>query len=217
MFTGLSKLISEKIMSKLESKNELPQQKIEPARRKALKQLSLLFVGTLSASSIALAAQGYQAKHETIDRDGEVLSKEKLKLLALIVDLILPATETPAASALDVHGFIDHQLKHCYGAEQQDAFVNGLERLDQLAVKTSKTLFNRLSESQQIALLTEMELGKTDVSPLDKEFIHQLKALTLLGYYTSEVGASQELSYLTIPGGYKGDFPFSSVGKAWAF
>jgi len=204
-------------MNKVESKNEQLQAEIEPARRKMLKQLSVLFASTLSVSSLTVAAQGYKIKPPSADRAGEVLAKEQLAQLALIVDLILPATETPAASALDVHGFIDHQLKHCYGTEQQNNFVSGLERIDQLAVKSFNTLFSRINEEQQISVLTVMETGESSIDSQDKDFIHQLKALTLLGYYTTEIGASQELSYLTIPGGYKGDFPFFLVGKAWAF
>jgi hypothetical protein len=43
-----------------------------------------------------------------------------------------------------------------------------------------------------------------------------LKELTTLGYFTSQPGATQALKYAAVPGPYKGDIPFSEVGKAWA-
>ncbi len=47
-------------------------------------------------------------------------------------------------------------------------------------------------------------------------FFRQLKELTLSGYYTSEVGASQELQWLAAPGRYDADVPLSEVGRAWS-
>ncbi|MEM1118395.1 MAG: gluconate 2-dehydrogenase subunit 3 family protein, partial [Bacteroidota bacterium] len=47
-------------------------------------------------------------------------------------------------------------------------------------------------------------------------FYRQLKELTVAGYYTSEVGATQELQWLAVPGRYDADVPLSAVGRAWA-
>lgn len=51
--------------------------------------------------------------------------------------------------------------------------------------------------------------------PLDSWF-RRMKELTLIGYYTSEVGAEQELRP-TPWGEYRGDIPFSDVGRAWSY
>ena len=40
--------------------------------------------------------------------------------------------------------------------------------------------------------------------------------LTLYGYYTSEVGATQELKYLHTAGEWKADIPYSEVGKSYS-
>lgn len=47
-------------------------------------------------------------------------------------------------------------------------------------------------------------------------FFRVLKELTLAGYYTSEVGMTQELRWLAAPGYYDGDIPLSEVGRSWA-
>ena len=47
-------------------------------------------------------------------------------------------------------------------------------------------------------------------------FFRTMKELTLLGYYTSEVGATRELRYARIPGRFDGCVPFATVGRAWS-
>ena len=43
-----------------------------------------------------------------------------------------------------------------------------------------------------------------------------LKQLTILGYFTSETGASQALNYIAVPGKYDGSYPYKKGDKAWA-
>jgi hypothetical protein len=42
------------------------------------------------------------------------------------------------------------------------------------------------------------------------------KELTLLGFFTSEPGATQVLQYDPVPGAYHGCVPLEEVGKTWA-
>jgi hypothetical protein len=57
--------------------------------------------------------------------------------------------------------------------------------------------------------------GKTTSSK--SPFFTKIKELTVLGYYTSEVGAQQELSYNPMPMRYEGDYDFVKVGKQWSW
>lgn len=61
-----------------------------------------------------------------------------------------------------------------------------------------------------------MEQARDGFDNTDREGLKQLKALVVFGYYTSEPGATQELAYLAIPGGYKGNFKLKEIGRAWA-
>ena len=49
-----------------------------------------------------------------------------------------------------------------------------------------------------------------------RPFFAHVKELTMVGYYTSEIGASQELQYLHTPGRYEGCLPLEEVGRTWA-
>jgi hypothetical protein len=47
-----------------------------------------------------------------------------------------------------------------------------------------------------------------------RAFFAALKELVVVGYYTSEPGATRELRYEPVPGTYQGCLPFSTLGRA---
>lgn len=58
--------------------------------------------------------------------------------------------------------------------------------------------------------------GKVDPEDVGgRSFFRTIKELTLVGYYTSELGSTQELHPVPM-GPFKGDIPLSQVGRAWA-
>jgi gluconate 2-dehydrogenase gamma chain len=62
----------------------------------------------------------------------------------------------------------------------------------------------------------EAELATTPAPK--RPFILMAKELTMLGFFTSEPGATQVLQYIAVPGSYKGCIPLSEAGngKTWA-
>ena len=47
-------------------------------------------------------------------------------------------------------------------------------------------------------------------------YFRMMKDLTLLGYFTSEVGATKALRYIETPGHYDSCIPYKKGDKAWA-
>lgn len=45
---------------------------------------------------------------------------------------------------------------------------------------------------------------------------HTMKELTLVGYYTSEIGATEELQYEHVPGRWEPCAPLEEIGRTWA-
>jgi hypothetical protein len=64
------------------------------------------------------------------------------------------------------------------------------------------------------ALDREAFAGRAD--PLKPSFFRTFKELTLVGYYTSEIGATRELHHAPVPGRYDGCVPLAQVGRTWA-
>jgi glucoside 3-dehydrogenase (cytochrome c) hitch-hiker subunit len=141
-------------------------------------------------------------------RKATFFTEAEMATLRTLVDLILPATDSPAASAADTHYFIDLAIPACATAAAQKTFRDGLEALRQKRLA-------RLRPDEQVAALkaraaTDMEL------PYDQSFFKILKDYTLTGYFLSEAGATQALAYERVPGGFQGDLPLAANQKAWA-
>ena len=71
---------------------------------------------------------------------------------------------------------------------------------------------------RQTQVLREMAATAQDTRATASEppFFDVLKDLTLIGYYTSEIGATQELRYLHAAGYYDGDVPLATIGRAYS-
>jgi hypothetical protein len=58
--------------------------------------------------------------------------------------------------------------------------------------------------------------GKADPEDVGREaFFRTMKELTLVGYYTSQPGSTQELRVVPM-GPYHPDVPYAQLGRAWA-
>lgn len=204
----------------MQKKNIVQQNTLtDRSKRKFLTGLGTLLGGAAAsgllggnAISVAIA---YTPNPNSTASAGKVLSQAHMIMLRNICAIVIPKTSTLGAAEVDTHGFIDNQLHHCHvKAEQQQAKAI-LLKIDQVAEKRFKCVFSECKLEQQLTLLTSLEAGNEGFSKEDIGNFKFLKGMIIFGYYTSEVGATQEQAYLPIPGGFKGSVPYNSVGKAW--
>jgi hypothetical protein len=134
-------------------------------------------------------------------------TEPEMRTLRALVDLILPATDSPAASAADTHFFIDLAIPACATVAAQKTFRAGLRALG--------SGFDRLPPDEQTARLKARAANDMPL-PYEKSFFRILKDYTLCGYFLSEIGATQALAYERVPGGFRGDLPLAPGQKAWA-
>jgi hypothetical protein len=154
--------------------------------------------------SLELSRQGppYQFK---------ALNPHQAATVAVLVDCILPATDTPGAAEAGVPEFIDVIVGEWYDAPERTQFLTGLADLDERSATFGAARFVDLRDDQRVALLTSVETEAfearkaTPAGPTP--FWLRLKSLTLYGYYRSAVGSLQELDRPTIPGRFDGCGP----------
>jgi hypothetical protein len=180
-------------------------------RRSALIKLAGLCGLALSGDALAALAGGGKAPAVP-----GLLSAEALKLTGVLVEHIIPATDTPGALAVGAHRTIDHLLLVCATESQQQGFIAGLARVDAIALAETGKRFGALPARRQVALLHAMDGGTAPCTVQDQHFFRQLKSYTLFAYYTSEAGSTRELAYLPVPGGFKGNFPVRKNTRTWA-
>jgi hypothetical protein len=180
-------------------------------RRQVLLNIAGLLGLSISAESVALidcARQSGSTSH--------VLSDTLLAITAALAEIIIPKTDTPGAIGAGVPEYINHHLRVCIALPRQKLFIAGLQKLNQISLDKFTAGFAELAQQKQIELVTTLESKTHGFTQDDKEFFIFFKSLTLFAYYTSEIGATKELAYLAVPGGYQGSFPFAKIGRAWA-
>lgn len=177
-------------------------------RRDALKNSALLAGCGLSAGTIAAFISGCSS--ETIAA-GNFFSGADLKLLGLVVDTFLPKTDSASATEAGVHTYLDENIASSMKKEEQDQFLKGLHLVNEVSNKEFKNSFEKLSEDEREKVL----LSLNDMDG-EKNYFKILQGPTMYTYFTSELGATEALAYLPIPGEYVPCMPLSEVGKAWA-
>ncbi len=189
-------------------------------RRKAIKQASCLLGMAVSGSALAGVLNGCSANAKP-DWQPQFLTAEEAALATAISARIIPSKSTPGAVEVGVPQFIDEMLSEYYLPEDQEQFRSGLAALEAQSQAVLHKSFVDGSETDQDQVLSEQALlakQQFQASPESpKHFFLMIKELTLLGFFTSEIGATQELQFDEIPGGYQGCVPLESVGgKTWA-
>jgi hypothetical protein len=122
----------------------------------------------------------------------KVLSAHQHQTVAVLTELIIPQTDTPGARAALVDRFIDTLLG---GAEPSDRerFLNGLTWLDGRSQALHRGNFLAQSPAQQVELLTKLSTEASAEDRTGGDFFNAIKAMTITGYYTSEIGLRDEL------------------------
>ncbi len=184
-------------------------------RREMIKRLSVLVGGALSLS--CQQALAVPPSERRIDKPA--YSRETSVLVERLADLIIPATDTPGAAAAGVGEFIDYVVSIWYQDDERLRFIAGIDALEAAARERHGKSFLELGEELQVSLLeplAERAVADAGADFGSGGFFKQLKELTVVGYFTSEVGATQERSYVPMPGAYDGHFKYARVGRQWA-
>ncbi|MFL6214835.1 MAG: gluconate 2-dehydrogenase subunit 3 family protein [Blastocatellia bacterium] len=176
-------------------------------RRDSLKALGLLVGGNLLAP--AALADFLQTAASIKEGKGawqpRLLSAQQAALLTELVEVIIPATDTPGAKAALAHVFVDLYVKDCYPEAQQQVFLKGLDDLDAASRKQQGGGFLKLSPDERLALLKQLERESWERDePVEKSFIRMLKNLTLVGFFSSQPGATRAAEYTRSPGPFEG-------------
>jgi len=207
-----------------------------------MQRVAYLMGGALSAPTMIAMLEGCKSNTATEAATSFTFSTDYKNLVAEIAEIIIPKTTTPGAKEAGVGPFVEMMLKDCYKPSQQEHFMKGLDALEEESKKANGgKKFLESTPAQQTALLKKFEAmsneeakkietakkvldaetglakenkGKAETPPTP--FFKLMKELTLLGYFTSEIGCKQALAYIEVPGKYEGCVKMTSGQKAWA-
>ncbi|HTJ11116.1 MAG TPA: gluconate 2-dehydrogenase subunit 3 family protein [Dinghuibacter sp.] len=164
----------------------------------------------------------WHAWHKT--PDFQFLETHQKTLLAL-AEIIIPTGDTPGAKNCGVDKFIIGMIRDCTDTRDANTFIDGLKNCVQYSYDTFGKNYEDCTTPQQVDILHRFERqgrvgtglwGKVKNRYWGKSFFTTLKELTVVGYCTSEAGASQGLSYVAIPTAYHGCVAMAPGQRSWA-
>ncbi|MBS1501922.1 MAG: gluconate 2-dehydrogenase subunit 3 family protein [Bacteroidetes bacterium] len=188
-------------------------------RREAIGRVALIMGGTLIGAEYLLSGC---RPHTSATSVSELFDQDHEAFLNEVADTILPDTpSSPGAKAAGVGPFMAVMVRDCYETPDQDVFLKGIGKIDEAAQKKFSKGFMDLDATQKTALLTDLDKEAKDYAKTQKpkqpnHYFRMMKELTLLGYFTSEVGCTKALRYVPVPGRYDGCIPYKKGDKAWA-
>jgi len=174
-----------------------------PARRQALRYM----LGWMAAVGIdPPLVEGWMGQaHEAMaqgSREGKkkyrplaegnpgFFTAPEYKALTRMVDLIIPRTDTPGAGDAGVPLYIDIvvRLDDALG----NKFRKGLAELDTASRGATGRAFVDAGNVAQVNMLKAMQ----PASAPGNDFFETVKSMTIVGYYSSEIGLFQELHFV---------------------
>jgi len=186
-------------------------------RREAIAKVAWIMGGTVLGAELFMSTGCNSSQKGT---DG-LFDTEQIGLLDEIAETILPETSTPGAKAARVGEFMTVMVKDCYSKEDQKVFTKGLSTLEDKFKERYGHSFMNSDKAKRTTFLTALDKEQKEFSVTKKphepnHYFSMMKQLTLLGFFTSEVGVTQALRYLPVPGKYDGCTPYAKGDRAWA-
>ncbi|QBA65517.1 gluconate 2-dehydrogenase subunit 3 family protein [Muriicola soli] len=212
-------------------------------RRIALKNMGLALGYSIATPTLLSLVQGCNDV-KAVDWTPDFFTKEEGNVIIKLVDIILPKTDTPSASEVNVHVFIDRFTNEIMEEVQQDMtklslnkFIQnalsetGKEKAEELTAEDLEPIFAKTLQISEEEIIENEELmikntsaaakGENEAVPdevMRYSFSKNLRDMTIWGYKTSEYVGENVLVYLPVPGEYIGcgDLNELTGGKDWS-
>lgn len=200
-------------------------------RREAIRRVSAMLGGaaliggsTLIAACSREGARGVDSATvvgTTPEPRQTMFTPEEVAYLDEIAETILPETSTPGAKAARCGVFMAVMVQDCYEKKDQDIFRAGLTALNEASQKAHSVSFMQATPEQRTTLLTAVDKEAIEYHDRKKDeepnhYFRMVKELTLLGYFTSEIGMTKALRYAETPGRFDPCVPYAKGETIWA-
>lgn len=184
-------------------------------RRNAIQKVAILLGSTFSAPTLMAMQRWEKPEKVNLFSVDFSLNEIQKQIVAQVAEMIIPKTETAGAIDAGVPAFIEMMLKDCYQTPEHLSFIEGVteleqakfleinvtkqvEMLSQIEIQTKKTMKSREVKQTKMGDNEDREEMKAQSKGIP--FWRLMKELTLLGYFTSEIGIKSSFEYVQIPG-----------------
>lgn len=185
-------------------------------RRELLRRAAWMLGGAISAPAALAILQGCSAKDPAVGatafKPKFLTGASQMDIVTEIADIIIPKTDTSGAIDAGVPAFIDLVLADVYPKDAQQRFTAGLGEFAAAAAAGSKPFLEQ-DPAQRIAFVKQSLEQALEAEGNPKPFILMARELTLLGFFTSKVGITENMEYVAVPTAFHGCVPLSQMKK----
>ena len=205
-------------------------------RREAVQRVTALLGGAALMGGDRLLAFSFEpaAIDLAMAQGTGVFSAADVALLDEVAETILPETSTPGAKAANVGAFMALMVTEAYGEPARQVFQQGLRQLDEACRQAHAVSFMQASAAQRLSLVEALDReqhavmedrapkrrlrapGAVSENDEPAHYFRLMKELTLLGYFTSEIGYTRAMRYIESPGRFDPSVPHAPGDKSWA-
>jgi len=184
-------------------------------RREAVRRVALLMGVAMVGSEVFLRGETVAPKALPAFTDADRL------LLDQVGDTIIPATDIPGVKDQHIGAFVTMMVNDCYNEKQHQEFAAGLGKINAASTAKFGGPFGALTPAQRTDLLNAIDAEQKEERKDPKakgggdHYFRMVKELVVLGYFSSEVGATQAVKYIEVPGAFHGDVPYKKGDRAW--
>ncbi|MDX2195696.1 MAG: gluconate 2-dehydrogenase subunit 3 family protein [Cytophagales bacterium] len=190
-------------------------------RRELIRNLTITLGAGICTPTLTSLLQSCSTAPESAFSNKYNLSSIHEKIIPIVAECIIPTTNTPGAIAAKVPAFISMIFKEVYTDIEKIIFIAGLNALSDISYNKYNQPFLTCNSLQHTEILTALEIKERkewddDKKQIkDKKFMILIKDLTLAGFFSSKIGATQVLNYVHIPGRYDGCTELTKGQKCW--
>lgn len=185
-------------------------------RREAIRRVTALVgsVALAGTTDLFTTIEKAHARATVSHLQVGTFTAQDIALLDEVADTILPETKTPGAKAAHVGAFMALMVTDTYEERNQTIFRDGMKKISDASFMTA-------TPAQRLALLEQLDREQKAYMDARQQgapphFFRLMKELTLLGYFTSEIGCTQAMRYLETPRVFEPCVPYTPGETSWA-
>ena len=184
-------------------------------RRAILQRAAWILGGAISAPAALAILQGCSARESApsaVAAAFRFFKAEQAAVVAEIAEIMIPKTDTSGAKDAGVPAFIDLMLADVYDAQDQARFNSGYGDFA-AAAQAGGRAFLEQDGAQRIATVKAALAAALAADHDPKPFILMVRELTLLGFYSSRVGITENMEYVPVPTAFHGCVPLAQMAR----
>lgn len=164
-------------------------------RRTVFKHLAVA-----SAAALILPSCISDPKKVSIALNNLKVTSDEEELLGHMADVIIPATDTPGARAVQAHLFALIMVDDCLAKSEQEKYLKGMRRFEDVLKSQTGKSFTGASSAEKLEMLATFEAHQKDASEDVRAFYTRTRSYIVQGYLSSRHFLTDIKPYQLVPG-----------------